>query len=392
MNIAISTLSENPYAPSGAQGYYINLLRELSRVGKEHTFYLFVSKANQHLFGPYGQGNVQKIIFPYSNERQKKRVLTEHFKFATVIKQYGIDVLNTGIAPLLCPCRLVVTMKTMHAYTNPRDLAFPTLLYRRLTYGWTARKADAIISNSESHSGNLKKYLNIPDRKIRLVYEALDHSVFFPAQGKPALDKGLSELEIKRPFILFVSSLWPYKNAETLIEAFAKVRKERKNLMLVIAGYSREESYIAKLGGIIRHHNISDSVVFTSGVSHDVLAKLYQSAEVFVYPSLYETFGLTILESMACGCPVITSNISSMPEIAGEAALLFSPRDVGALSDKILSVLEDGGLRKRMIEKGIRRASQFTWENTARKTLDAFLFTTERTEDTEKEDCIRRVW
>ena len=373
MKIAISTLSENPYAPSGAQGYYINLMRELSRIGKDYTFYLFVSKANTHLFGPYKQGNVQKVIFPYSNERQKQRVLTEHFRFAPVIRKYSIDVLNTGIAPLLCPCKLVVTMKTMHAYTNPRDLPILTLFYRRLTYGWTARKANIIISNSESHSNNLRKYLKVSDKKIRLVYEALDHSVFFPIPDKTVFDEYLSGLGIKRPFILFVSSLWPYKNAEVLIEAFAKARNENKCLMLVIAGYSRQENYMAKILELIRQKDISKSILFTGGVSHNTLAKLYQTAEVFVYPSLYETFGLTILEAMACGCPVITSDISSMPEIAGDAALLVNPKDAWALTQKIRSVLEDETLRKGMIEKGIHRASQFTWENTAQKTLDAFL-------------------
>lgn len=374
MKIAINTLSENPYAPSGAQGYYINLMRELSRVGNEHTFYLFVSRANKHLFGPYEAGNVKKIVFSYSNEKQKLRVLTEHFGFAPVIKKYGISVLNTGIAPLFCPCKLVVTMKTMHAYTNPKELPFSTLFYRRMTYRFTVKKTDIIISNSISHSRDLKQYLGVPDHKIRLVYEAIDHSIFSPVEDKTAFDADLTAFGIKRPFILFVSSLWPYKNAETLIDAFAVIKKQHPEYMLVLAGYAREESYLRKLKNLIHQHGITDSVVFTGGVSHDILAKFYQTASVFVYPSLYETFGLTILEAMACGCPVITSNISAMPEIAGNAALLFNPRDPEELSRKIASILTDGDLRRNLIHKGLQRAGEFTWENTAWRTLEALLW------------------
>jgi len=370
MKIGFNTLSENPYAPSGAQGFYINLMRELSRLGKEHTFFLFVSKANQHFFGPYETGNVQKIVFPYSNERKKTRVLTEHFGFALIIKKHGIEVLNTGVAPLWCPCKLVVTMKTMHVYTNPSQLPVSTVLYRRMIYHWTIRRANVIISNSQRFSQDLQKYLNVPDTKLKLVYEALDHSLFFPLKEKSSLDFELTSLGIRRPFILFVSSLWPYKNAETLIDAFAPFVKAHPEYMLVIVGYAREENYFRKLTDLVRKHGIVESVIFAGGLTHDIVAKLYQTASVFVYPSLYETFGLTILEAMACGCPVITSNVSAMPEIAGSAAIFFDPRSSGELYDKLEKVVTDQSLHQELVSKGLSRAAEFTWEKTARRTLD----------------------
>ncbi len=373
MKIAINTLSEDPQSPSGALGYYINLIREISRVGKDNTFYLFVSRANQNLFGPYEENNVKKILFPFSNERQKYRVLTEHFLFAPALRKYDIDVLNTGVAPLYCPCKLVITMKTMHAYTNPNELPFSTLLYRRLIYPWTIKKADAIISNSKSHAKDLKKYLNVPNNKIKLVYEAIDHSIFFPIKDKTVFDPELSSFGLKRPFILFVSSLWPYKNAETLVDAYAMFKQQCPKYMLVIVGFARERNYLMKLKERASKHSISESVVFTGGVPHTILAKFYQTASVFVYPSLYETFGLTILEAMACGCPVITSNVSSMPEIAGGAAVLFDPRNTEKLNQKLRKVLSDEKIKEIITNKGLKRASEFTWEKTAKKTLEAFL-------------------
>lgn len=353
MKIAINTLSENPYAPSGAQGYYINLMREISRVGKEHTFYLFVSRANQHLFGPYKTGNVQKIIFPHSNERKKTRVLTEHLGFAPIIRKHGIEVLNTGVAPLWCPCKLVVTMKTMHVYTNPHQLPLSTVLYRRMIYHWTVRRADVIISNSQSFTRDLQQYLKVSEHKIRLVYEALDHGVFFPLNDKSTLDSELATLGVRRPFILFVSSLWPYKNAETLIDAFAVFVKRHPEYMLAIVGYAREESYLRGLTNRTQRYGIAGLVVFTGGFSHEKLARLYQTASAFVYPSLYETFGLTILEAMACGCPVITSQVSAMPEIANGAAIFFDPHSSNELCDKLEKVVTDGSLHQELVSKGL---------------------------------------
>ncbi len=373
MRIAINTLSENPHAPSGAQGYYINLLNELSRVGSEHTFFLFVSRANQHLFGPYPECNVRKVIFPYSNERRNLRVLTEHFLFAPVIKKYHIDVLNTGVAPLFCPCKLVVTMKTMHVYTNPRELTRSTVFYRKLLYRLTVKKADAIISNSISQSNDLKKYLNVEERKIKLVYEALDHSLFRPAKDSVPLKINLKKYGISKPYILFVSSLFPYKNAETLIQAFAQIKSQEPAPMLVIAGFKRDEGYYRKLTDLVTENQLQQDVVFTGGLDHEQLAKFYQGASVFVYPSYYETFGLTILEAMACGCPVITTNVSSMPEIAGNAALLFNPKGTGELSKQILRILSDACLRNELIAKGLHRAGEFTWRKTAENTLAAIL-------------------
>ncbi len=373
MNIAINTLSENPYAPSGAQGYFINLLRELSVVGKGHEFYLFVSRANQHLFGPYENDNMHKIVFPYSNERQLRRVLTEHFGFAPIIQKYAIDVLNTGVAILRCPCKLVVTMKTMHAYTNPAELPLKTLLYRRLVYKWTVKKADKIISNSRSHTEDLLKYLPLKESKIALVYEALDHNLFKPIDDPAGFDDVLRSLGIHRPFILFVSSLWPYKNAETLISAFAKIRTQLKEYQLVIAGFARDQQYLSSLKEQVSALGIQKKVLFTGGLVHEKLARLYQTATVFVYPSLYETFGLTILEAMACGCPVITSNVSSMPEIAGDAAILFEPGDADELASKILTLLTHNELYRERREAGLKRAGEFTWRQTAIDTLQALV-------------------
>ncbi|MFQ5603401.1 MAG: glycosyltransferase family 4 protein, partial [bacterium] len=271
-------------------------------------------------------------------------------------------------------CKLVATMKTMHAFTNAAALTPATRIYRRFMYRWTARKADAIISNSTSQTQDLKRFLNYEESKIKLVYEAIDHQTFRPASSAD-LKKNkqyLKKLGIHSPFILFVSSLYKYKNAETLIEAFAGI--ENRKYLLVIVGYPREKAYFERLKNLVSKLNLTEKVIFTGGVSHDETAIFYQSAELFVYPSKYETFGLTVLEAMACGCPVITSNVSSMPEIAGGAAWFFDPLSPAELAFSIRKILGESRLRNELIDKGLKRAKEFTWRKTAEKTLESFRF------------------
>ena len=371
MRIAINTLSENPDAPSGAFGYYQNLIGELDALIGDNILYVFVSHKSQDYFGPYKNPNVRKIIFRYSNERKWFRILTEHFIFPLVILKYRIRILNTGTAILWCPCKLVATLKTMHVYTNPGSISLPTRIYRKLAYKLTKWNAKAIISNSNSQTLDIIKYVGVERNKIKNVYEALDHKVFVPATQLDQNKDFLKGFGVNKPYILFVSSLYRYKNAETLICSF-RMLKDWKKLQLVFVGFPREKDYYDEILQLINSEGLQDQAIFTGGVPLNDTARFYQSALMFVYPSLYETFGLTILESMACGCPVITSNISAMPEIGGEGAVYFSPQDKTELVNKIEFLLKNEAEKTKMIALGLKRSSEFTWKNTAENTLEVF--------------------
>lgn len=367
MRIAINTLSENPIAPSGAFGFYQNLIREMEDIIGDDTLYLFVSKAGDKYFGPYGNPNIRKVIFRFSNERKWLRILTEHFIFPFIILKYRIHVLDTGTSILYCPSRLIATLKTMHVFTNPEAIPLATRIYRKLAYRLTRWNASGVISNSESQTRDMVKFTGIQPSKIHLVYEAIDHNIFKPALNNEQNRKYLNTFGIVKPYILFVSSLYPYKNAEVLIRTFARL-KQGNRMQLVIVGFPRDESYQISLHTLVRQLKLEDLVVFTGGVDQRDTARFYQSAEVFVYPSRYETFGLTILEAMACGCPVITSNVSAMPEIGGNAALYFHPDDDIELAEKLESLLDSEDEKSRIRSLGFSRAATFTWKSTAEKT------------------------
>jgi glycosyltransferase involved in cell wall biosynthesis len=173
-----------------------------------------------------------------------------------------------------------------------------------------------------------------------------------------------------------VSSLWPYKNCEGLLRAWALARGELGDRQLAIVGPARDEKYAAQLHSLAAELGISADVIFVGGVPLEETARFYQAADVLVYPSFNETFGLPILEAMACGCPVVTSNTSAMPEIAGGAAVLSDPKDPASIGRAIIEAAAPG--RDRLRDAGLRRASQFTWAKTAASTLDVYREVAER--------------
>jgi glycosyltransferase involved in cell wall biosynthesis len=376
MRVAINLLTEDPRAPSGAHWFWTRVVPEMAkRLAASEGLHLIVSPRSRQLYEGFGP-NVHYITFPWSNEQRGLRTLSEHLYSPLRLPFGKIDVLNTLMAPLLNPSwSLVIHMKTMHAYTTPDAISPAVRAYRQFSYPRSARLAKAIIINSNSLRSEVHEYLNVDPSKLRLIYEAVDHDLFKPGDAEEARGH-VAKFGITRPFALFVSSLWPYKNCEGLLRAWATVRGALGDRQLAIVGAGRDEKYTSELRSLVAELGIARDVVFVGGVPLEQTAKFYQAAEVLVYPSLAETFGLPILEAMACGCPVVTSNISSMPEVAGGAALLANPRDFAALGHAILEAM--GPAAGRLRELGLRRASQFTWSATAAATLDVYREVTEQ--------------
>lgn len=371
MRVAINLLNDDPDAPSGAVQFWTHVIPEMAlRLGPDERLLLLVSPKNRHFYPGYGP-QVEHLVFPWSNERPILRTLCEQFWVPVALPRHGVDVFNTGIAPLANPWKLVLHIKTMHAFATPGDLPFLSRHFRRLAYPRGARRADAIIVNSLSLRDEVERYLHVPREKLHLVYEAVDHALFGPSASREEERKKLAPFGLDGPFVLFLSSLWRYKNADGLLRAFALARDRLAGRKLAIVGFPRDAGYVDGLKKLVGELGLGDHVVFCGGVPHEKTATFYQAADLFVYPSFNETFGLTLLEAMACGCPVVTSNRSAMPEIAGDAALLADPADPRALARAMLEALEPG-TREALIRRGYERAKRFTWGACAEGTLAVF--------------------
>jgi glycosyltransferase involved in cell wall biosynthesis len=376
MRVAINLLTEHPENPSGAHWFWTRVIPEMAeRLESGEELHLLVSPKSRHLHQGYGP-NVFYITYPWSNERRKLRTLSEHLYSPLRLPLSHIDVFSTLMTPVVnMSWSPVIHMKTMHAFTAPDSVATLTRAYRRMSYPRSARAADAIIINSESLRSEVEKYLKVDARKLKLIYEAVDHDLF--RQGDAGAARAhVASYGVTKPFVLFVSSLWPYKNCDGLLRAWALARAELGDRQLAIVGPGRDEKYVAQLHSLAAELGISGDLVFVGGVPLEETVRFYQAADVFVYPSLNETFGLPILEAMACGCPVVTSDTSAMPETAGGAAVLSDPKDPASIAHAIVDAA--GPRREHLRNEGLQRASQFTWAATGAATLDVYREAAER--------------
>ena len=369
MRVAINLLTDDPNNPSGAHWFWTRVIPQMAkRLESDEELHLLVSPKSRPLHQNYGP-NVSYISYPWSNERRTPRTLSEHLYSPLRLPLSRIDVLNTLMAPVVnISWSLVLHMKTMHAYTEPQAVSLLPRLYRRMNYPRSARAADAIIINSHSLRSEIERYLEVDQRKLKLIYEAVDHDLFQPGD-EAAARAHVKAYGVTGPFALFVSSLWPYKNCEGLLRAWALARADLPGRQLVIVGPGRNEKYLADLHSLARKLGIAGDLVFTGGVPLEETTLFYQAADVFVYPSLNETFGLPILEAMACGSPVVTSDTSAMPETAGGAAVLADPKNPASIAR---AIVEAANSRDRLREAGLKRASEFTWAATAAATLDVY--------------------
>ncbi len=371
MRVAINLLTDDPSHPSGAHWFWTRIIPEMAkRLTDGEEFHLLVSPKSRPLHEGYGP-NVHYITFPWSNERRQLRTLSEHVYTPFRLPRAGIDVFSTLMAPLVSPARsLVVHFKTLHAYTAPAAISPSVRLYRRMSYPRTARLADAIVINSESLRQEVLHYLDVDPAKLHLIPEAVDHDLFRPCDRDDAFDVVAGRYGITEPFVLFVSSLWAYKNCGGLLRAFTAAKAELGGRQLVVVGPGRDTEYVAELHRLADQLGIANDVVWVGGVPLEETVHFYRAADVFVYPSFNETFGLPILEAMASGCPVVTSNISAMPETAGDAALFADPDDPDSIAGAIVEACgAEGG---RLQARGLARAAEFSWAATAERTLAVY--------------------
>ena len=371
MRVAINLLTDDPDNPSGAHWFWTRIIPEMAkRLVDDEEFHLLVSARSRPHHEGYGP-NVHYIRFPWSNEQRWLRTLSEHLYAPIRLPRTEVDVFNTLMAPLVSPAPfLVAHFKTLHAYTSPASIHPAARLYRRMSYPRTARLADAIIINSESLRREVQHYLGADPAKLHLIPEAVDHDLFRPGDRDDAWSFVSSKYGVTQPFVLFVSSLWPYKNCAGLFRAFREAKSELGGRQLVVVGPGRDGEHATELQALADSLGIADDIVWVGGVPLEETVNFYRAADVFVYPSFNETFGLPILEAMACACPVVTSNTSAMPETAGGAALLANPAEPESIAGAILGAC--GADSDRLRAQGLARAGEFTWAATAERTLAVY--------------------
>jgi len=286
----------------------------------------------------------------------------------------GVDVIHSTayVVPELFKAKLVVTIHDlsfllfpdMHTEENIR------LLMKNLIY--INSRPNKIICDSEQTKKDLIRFFHVPEEKIKVIYLGVDH-IFSDSISEEKKDIALARHDlIGVDYILTVASIEPRKNFERIIKVFSEIIKDEKynDIYLVCAGGAGWKN--ENIHKLVVEKGLEDKVRFLGYVDEEDLPSIYNGAKFFMYPSLYEGFGLPVLEAMASKVPVLTSNVSSLPEVAGNAAMMVDPYSEKEIYDASIRILEDDSLRKELKANGAQRSNLFTWENTAFQTLEVY--------------------
>jgi glycosyltransferase involved in cell wall biosynthesis len=346
----------------GIGTYIRNILIELSRLDRD-TEYVVLCRPDD-----IESGDVLGRNFRMVPETAPAYSVAEQFRIPLSLAREGVRLVHEPhyVLPPLVRCRSVVTIH------DCIHLMFPQYLPSRLAYVyakasmWTAsRKANRILTVSEASKRDILRFFDVPPEKVVVVYNAIDERFLGPADAE-RMDLVRQRYQLDHPFVLYVGNIKPHKNIERLIDAFARARSAcPPDLKLIIIG--DEISKYPALRQSVHKHKLDKHVRFLGFQPMETLAAFYRLARAFVFPSLYEGFGLPPLEAMACGAPVVTSNVSSLPEIAGGAALLIDPYDPEEIASGITRAVTDDTLRQDLIARGKARARTFSWPQSVRK-------------------------
>lgn len=364
MNIAIDANEANVTKRVGISEYAFQVVNELYKMRNQEK--------NSHEYTIYLKAEPLSVL-PKEASWWKYKVV----KPAKMWTQFGLpinlflapkkpDVFYTTshYAPRFSPIPTVVSVMDLSYLRFPETFKKNDLYQLTEWTRYSVKNARAIITISESSKNDIMKFYKAPNDKIRVVYLGLKDLPNSMASSKSPKDYG-----VEKNFILFVGTLQPRKNIAKLIEAFSLLPKDllERNELVIIGkkGWLYEDILAAP-----QKYGVESSVKFLDFVSDEDLPGFYKKAEVYVLPSLYEGFGLPVLEAMRYGCPVITSDVSSLPEAGGDAALYVDPENAADIETKIEKVLTDKALREKMIEKGNAHYKKFTWEKAAREVLE----------------------
>jgi glycosyltransferase involved in cell wall biosynthesis len=351
----------------GIGTYIRNLLRQLARLDRQTEFVILSRPEDVATLALLGEN------FRAIPETSGNYSIAEQIRIPLVLRREGVTLFHAPhyVLPPLVRCKSVVTIHDCIHLMFPQYLPNKmALAYARTSIRLAARRATRVMTVSESSKRDILRFVDTQPDKIDVIYNAYDER--FGVEPREAdVVRVRERYQLHDEFVLYAGNVKPHKNLERLIEAFYLVRKSGlDHLKLVLIG--DDISKYTALRRAVHQHQLHKYVRFLGYLPEETLAVMYRLAGVFVFPSLYEGFGLPPLEAMASGTPVVTSNVSSLPEVAGDAAVLVDPYEPQAIADGITRVLTDETLRGDLRRKGLARAGQFSWEQSMQRVHDIY--------------------
>ena len=373
MKIGIST-SVIQRGRGGVGQYLFALLRGLSAVAREHQFVLFVLEEDLPLF-EFLDGSFERVTVPEKYRAPIPNILWHQRQLPRLCREHTLDVIHVPSyrrLPWAANCPRVGTIHDLAPFRLSGKYDFARMFYGRVIVKQLARRQDRIIAVSQATADDISRWFGVPRAKLHVIHNGLEHSRFFPREKPAARQFASRELGLDQPFLLYVARLeHPGKNHVRLIEAFEEFKSRTNTPFELVFGGSDWH------GAETIHQRAAaspcrDQIRFLGFVPDEQLPLLYAAAELFIYPSLFEGFGMPPVEAMACGCPVVCSDRGSLGEVVSSAALIVNPENAGAMADALTKVTSNPQERERLVRAGLARAADFNWEKTARETLQVY--------------------
>jgi glycosyltransferase involved in cell wall biosynthesis len=362
---------------TGMGVYARNLVHALQENCKEDIFKFY----SYYNFGDFRKPECKilqnKLIYIYPQLKLSSPFLYAmwnyfgHPKIESIIGDVDVAHSLTWLVPKTKKARKIITIYDLVFLTRPKTLPLYRLKMLERYIKYSLKETDAVVAISECTKKDILDFYGVSEKNIDVIYPGIDHEIFKPIGEKENIDIIKKKHGITKKYIYHLGTIEPRKNLGMLLRSFSQISKKTKGeFQLVLSGKIGWK--VSVLMKEINEHVSGGDVVYTGFVSDHEAAALYNGAEVFVCPSKYEGFGIPLAEAMACGCPVITSNLSSLPEVAGDAGILIDPGRTEALTDAIIKVLGDEDLKNSMKEKSLERAKLFNWDNAATLTRQLY--------------------
>lgn len=351
MKIAIDT--QTILGQKSGFGFYVkNLVDNLKKIDPDNEYVLIGPDTEKDFSTP-------------------QRFLWDQIYFPKKARRAKVDILHQPCfsAPIFYRGKIIVTIHDIISLKFPKNLPLASRLFYSKWMPFSYRRADLIIVDSEHTKRDIVEYLKIPAEKIRVMYWAVSHD-FQPILDLKKIEQIKQKYKTSEKYFIHVGTLEPRKNLNFLVRAYADAVKKGIKENLVIIG--KKGWYYDDLFNLVKELKLSDRVVFTGYADDKDIPALYSGSTALTFPSLYEGFGFPPLEAMACGTPVISSNTSSLPEVVGDAGILLPPSGEKEWTDAMMKLSLDGKLSEELKRKGLVQASKFSWEETAKKTIEVY--------------------
>lgn len=359
---------------TGIGQYVLSLLRALLPSAKQHQFSLFVLEEDLPLF-EFVRGKMEVISVPEKFRPPGRDIVWHQAQLPTLVRKRSLDVLHVPSYRRLLwpqPCALVATIHDLAAFHLPGKYGRMRMLYGRVVVRGLVRRQTEIIASSKSTATDIVRFLGLSGENVTVIHIGLDHERYFPGPRESATTEALRRWNLRGPFFLYVARLeHPAKNHVRLISAFNEFKSAtQSDWQMVLAGADWDGAEVVH--DAIKRSPFSAHIRVLGFVPSGALPDLYRAADVFVYPSLYEGFGMPPIEAMACGCPVISSARGGLEEVIGDAAAIVDPGEAHSVARALRALASDHVLRDRLRDAGLAQAARFDWSRTAAETLEVY--------------------